>query len=341
MREFTDWIKGRWGKAVKKTAAAVCALCLCMPQTVYGRPAVSSGNSIQIKDIPPAVSDSKNTNKVSFYRKNGTLYKTVSVDKEGYIILPGIKNTSACTFMGWSDKPGQTKAPKYETGQRIRINGNHKLYAVMFRRNREPDLKENQLEKVNLSKYRKVIFVGDSRTRGMEKTFLVDFEKVPKGVSMIARGGQGLYWLKQTAVQRLFAEVRCPASEKRPAAVIFNLGANDLSYCNAYITYMNQLAEKLKARGCKLFYMSVNPMNNAMRRSVYKNETKIRDFNNKLKAGLSDSFTYIDTYRFLMRTGYSTLGGVGKTVRYDDGLHYDSTTYKRIYNQCIKKINGK
>ena len=341
MRELTDWIKGRWGKAVKKTAAAVCVLCLCMPQTVYGRPAVSSGNSLQIKDIPPAVSDSKNTNKVSFYRKNGTLYKKVSVEKGGYITLPGMKNSSAYTFMGWSDKPGQTKAPKYEAGQRIRINGNKKLYAVMFKRSREPDLKESQLEKVDFSKYRKVIFVGDSRTCGMEKTFQIDFGKVPKGVSMVARGGQGLYWLQQTGVQKLFEEVRCSSSEKRPAAVVFNLGVNDLAYCNAYITYMNHLAEKLKARGCKLFYMSVNPMNNAMRKSEYKSEAKIREFNQKIKAGLSTSYTYIDTYRYLMRTGYSTWGGVGKSVRYDDGLHYDTTTYKRIYNQCIKKINGK
>ena len=334
-------IKGRIGRVVRRAASAFLVLCLCMPQTVYGGNAVFSGKNIQIKDIPPAASDNKNTKKVSFYRKNGTLYKTAEVERDGYVTLPGMKNSSAYTFMGWSDKPGQSKAPKYEAGQRIRINGSKKLYAVMFKRSKEPDLKKNQLEQVNLSKYRKVIFVGDSRTCGMEKTLELELGKLPTGVSMVARGGQGLYWLQQIGVQKLFAQVRCSSTEKRPAAVVFNLGVNDLSYCNAYITYMNNLAVQLKARGCKLFYMSVNPMNNAMRKSEYKSEEKIRAFNKRMKAGLFSSFTYIDTYHYLMRTGYSTLGGVGKPVRYDDGLHYNTTTYKRIYNQCMKKINGK
>ena len=66
---------------------------------------------------------------------------------------------------------------------------------------------------------------------------------------------------------------RLQSDSDKPVAVIFNLGVNDLSShnsgngvdykgeANAYLARMNTLAEELES-DCRLFYMSVNPVNN-------------------------------------------------------------------------------
>ncbi len=70
--------------------------------------------------------------------------------------------------MGWSTKPMQSVSPEYEAEEKITVNGNMDLYAVVFNRSTETDLTEDQLPQVDIYKYKQVIFVGDSRTEFME-----------------------------------------------------------------------------------------------------------------------------------------------------------------------------
>ena len=139
--------------------------------------------------------------------------------------------------------------------------------------------------------------------------------------------------------------LRLDNREGKPVAVIFNLGVNDLIHKNResisydsvasdYASYMNGLSRKLTARNCELFYMSVNPCNTAMKST--RKESEIRGFNNRLRQRLNGNFTWINSYSYLMRCGYTTRCEFrGYT---DDGVHYSMRTYKRIYAYAIKQI---
>ena len=79
--------------------------------------------------------------------------------------LPGVRDAEGYTFMGWSSKPMQSVNPEYEAEEKITVNGNMNLYAVVFNRSTEKDLTEAELPQVDIYKYKQVIFVGDSPYR--------------------------------------------------------------------------------------------------------------------------------------------------------------------------------
>ena len=70
--------------------------------------------------------------------------------------------------MGWSDKPKQSVNPQYEPEMEITVEEDMDLYAVVFRKSDEPDLPADKLSQWNNYKYKRVVFVGDSRTAYME-----------------------------------------------------------------------------------------------------------------------------------------------------------------------------
>ena len=64
--------------------------------------------------------------------------------------------------------------------------------------------------------------------------------------------------------------------------MIINLGVNDLNNGRAYVTYMKKVAANLKKYNCKMYYLSVNPVNSAMIKSVggkARSEAQIASFN--------------------------------------------------------------
>lgn len=138
---------------------------------------------------------------------------------------------------------------------------------------------------------------------------------------------------------------RLQSDSDKPVAVIFNLGVNDLSShnsgngvdykgeANAYLARMNTLAEELES-DCRLFYMSVNPVNTAMKPT--RKEAQLRYFNDRLQSRLNKRFQWIDTYKYLMKNGYSTYNEFKGNI--DDGVHYSTCTYKRIYKYCMNAI---
>ena len=106
------------------------------------------------------------------------------------------------------------------------------------------------------------------------------------------------------------------------------------------MTYMKSLASTLKKKNCKLFYMSVNPGNSKMMENtghVVRSEAAVRQFNSTIRSQLAPDYTFIDTYSWLLKNGYGTnASGSGVDNSVDDGLHYTTKTYKRIYYHCLE-----
>ena len=282
---------------------------------------------------------------VYLYKSNGKLWKSVTMGKGNYLRLPTAANASGYTFMGWSKsrRSGSSANPDYEAGELLKVNGNTRLYAVVFNRTREKNIAAGEMARLDRQRrYSQVIFVGDSRTARMASTLEKQLgSSALQGVSFVAAEGEGLSWFMSEGYSQLLKKIR---TGSRPTAIIFNMGVNDLDSSANYINYIKQIAPTLKAKNCKLFYMSVNPVNSQMRqlmgRAVRK-EQDIRAFNSAIKSGLSGTCTYFDTYSILMKRGYSTDDSkTGTDSGTDDGLHYTTKTYKRIYYYCISMLNG-
>lgn len=288
---------------------------------------------------------------VILHKNDGTVWKTYTLAEGSSLTLPGTKNAENYTMMGWSKSPRQSVNPTYEVGGKLtNIKGTIKLYAVVFDRRTEKDYSADDLPQADLRKYKQIIFVGDSRTNRMAATL----EKLGNiglttGISFIEAEGQGLTWLQSTGYGELLRQVGNGSTSilAKKTLVVFNFGVNDLDNSYSYVTYMRSIAAELKSKGCVLFYMSVNPLNNEMIKALGANkprtEAAVRSFNNVIKtnlcSGSSPLYTYIDTYSYLMKTGYSTdRNRNGKDEGVDDGLHYSTKTYKRIYKYCMDII---
>ena len=283
---------------------------------------------------------------VKLCKADGTVWKTVTLGKGGYLKLPSASNASGYTFMGWSrtKRTGSSAAPDYEAGDLFQVSKNTSLYATVFNRSLEKDISASQMARPAVGMlYSKVIFVGDSRTYGMNRTLSKQMNSsVTSGVSFIAEPGKGLTWFKETGYAQLIKEVN-KAQGSRPVAVVFNLGVNDMANASGYVSYMTSIASTLKSKNCKLFYMSVNPINSTMITKAGKGartEAQVREFNSKIRSGLSANYKYIDTYSVLLKKGYGTNASYsGTDAASDDGLHYTTKTFKRIYYYCITYLN--
>ena len=288
---------------------------------------------------------------VTLCKNDGTVYKTMSVAAGSRYVLPAVRNATGYTFMGWDTQPGKQLSPCYEAGESITVSRNMKLYAVVFNRSREEELSESELLASSGWRigggsgrgYSHVIFVGDSRTARMELTLKKQFgsdSNIMRDIDFVCQEGKGLDWLKQTGIQQIISLAESKYSVQRPTAVIFNLGVNDPGNMYEYVSYLQQIAGTLKQKNCKLFFMSVNPVNSRtieyMGKNAIRKEEVIRRFNSVVSSGTSGNYTYIDAYSFLLQNGYSTdIGGAGSDYGVDDGLHYTTKTYKRIFKYCL------
>ena len=165
-----------------------------------------------------------------------------------------------------------------------------------------------------------------------------------EGISFVCKQGQGLVWFQNEGYAQLLEKIG-KGKRGKPTAVIFNLGVNDLQNISPYVSCLKQISTELKERNCKLYIMSVNPVNNVLimaRKKKSRPEESIRSFNLMMKRKLCSAavgYTYIDPYSYLMRYGYGTdVCAYGYDMGVDDGLHYTVKTSKRIYKYCIKSI---
>lgn len=157
------------------------------------------------------------------------------------------------------------------------------------------------------------IFVGDSRMVGMQSAV------APSDTLYIAKSGQGYAWLKSTAGVQLRYYLKTNPNVK----VVLALGVNDLKNVNSYITYYKKLIKEFPKT--KFYVLSVNPVNEKIRRYHIKNSS-IESFNKKMYVAFRSR--YVNTYRQMKQEGFGT----------KDGLHYLEADYQKLYATIISKI---
>lgn len=289
---------------------------------------------------------------IRFYDRSGNLSETSYVRKGSTLKLPVMASTRKYTFMGWDTARKKTADPQYIARQTITPEGDMDIYSVWFPKAKETDLKKKQLVAVKKSLYKEAVIVGDSRmmrTRiRMEtlygKSFQEDFR-----VKFVAIGGQTLanFRTKTDAYsEKALLKILKADNERKgkPIAVIFCLGVNDLhrvsnadSVVSRYLTYLERLKKKLSVYNVRLFFMSTNPVSSGSCSFLY--EDGIQSFNEGMKAGLPEGYAFINTYKWLLKTGYSFDSGKSADSSIDDGRHYSTRTYKRILNYALRFIN--
>lgn len=275
-------------------------------------------------------------------------YKSIAkyVTSGGNIVLPTVKDKKGYTFLGWSATKGKSTRPEYQAGRTVSVKCNKNLFAVWFKRSSEKNITAAELARLDRKKYTRAILIGDSRGVNLEKTLNKEFgSSSHAGVSFISGWGQGLSWFKRTGVQMLLRNLKNygGGTKEKPVAIAINLGVNDSQNISGYISYMKTLASQLKGYHCKFFYVSVNPLNSAVlasRGRYGRTEPKVIKFNSRIRTGLSGIYQYIDTYTKLLYYGYAFDSGEGRDTGYDDGVHYSTRTYKKIYNMTIYGINA-
>lgn len=160
------------------------------------------------------------------------------------------------------------------------------------------------------------IFVGDSRTVGLGTAV---------GISSkcIAKVGEGYDWFVSTGEVKLKKMLKANPT----ATVVFNLGVNDVANYDLYITRYKALMKSYPK--AKFYFMSVNPIDKKYNWGWFSYSTLqsyIRKFNSAVKKAFPDR--YIDCYTYLQKNKFETV----------DGLHYTTSTYKKIYNYVLKQV---
>ena len=143
---------------------------------------------------------------------------------------------------------------------------------------------------------KKLIFIGDSRTVGMQGSV----GDQGKNDIWSCKSSMGLEWMKSTGYPNIENQIT------NGSHVVILMGVNDLYNADNYISYINGLVSSVNQKGGKLYFVSVNPTN---RSAEYLNDD-IDKFNLKLKNGLSSYVTYIDTNTYLMNNGFSSGDGI-------------------------------
>ena len=154
--------------------------------------------------------------------------------------------------------------------------------------------------------HRNVVFIGDSRTVGMEM-----YVGGREDEYWCAKNSMGYSWMVNTAtpsVDSLIGE---------NTDVVILMGVNDLGNVNLYVDYMNEKAAEWKKRGARTFFVSVTPVVDS--KSPNAKNSRIESFNAYAIENLRNVY-YIDAYN---RIRYS-FGS-------PDGIHFDAETYREIY----------
>lgn len=274
--------------------------------------------------------------------QNGKTYAVIVPD--GKKTFPSVGLNGRKTLQGWDSSNGKTRNPKYLEGDAI-----PKKTAVYYMVLNDADADTGSVAIKESSKYACVYFVGDSRMQYAQS----QFGKTLKKTKFVALGGMGYNWLSKKGsdggYERLVAALKADAKKTSGRrAVVFCLGVNDLQNADSYVKFYKSKASELKNLKCDLFVMSVNPFCSMQRQleirtyysSKYPNykerRTKaLRDaFNAKMKS-LSGTYRYVDTFSYLVKTGWPTINvGIG----FADGLHYTKETNRRIINYALSVV---
>lgn len=238
-----------------------------------------------------------------------------------------------CT--GWSRTKGKSKDPDYIAGDKIPSKSGT-YYMVTFKKSQ--DIMPTKILTPNCDA---LYIVGDSRANYMMWA-LQSTDTLPDNVKFVAESGQGLYWFKNSGYSKLREKMDIQEGQKQNSEhiVIITLGVNDQGNGLQYVDYMKMISKELTScYNCKLYYMSVNPLNNATLQLCSPGNTASTqgaiELNKIFYSGFCSKsnqfYTYIDTYDYLLKNGWSA----------PDGIHFSVNTSLRIYNYCVKFINEK
>ena len=173
---------------------------------------------------------------------------------------------------------------------------------------RYPAASINSLD--SFSDDRKTVFIGDSRTVGMEMYCGGNPDDY-----WSAKNSMGYSWMVSTGIPN----VEYLIDENTDVVIL--MGVNDLGNVYQYIDYINQKAAEWKRLGARTFFVSVTPVDDG--RSPNAKNSRIESFNTYAQENLKDVY-YIDAYSRIRYTFGSP-----------DGIHFDGNTYRDIY-QIIK-----
>ena len=167
----------------------------------------------------------------------------------------------------------------------------------------------------NGKSYTNTIFVGDSRTEDM-----CNFVSIKSTESCIAKVSMGYYWYVNTALPQV--EQKLKSSQQYN--IVVNMGTNDLGTSNiasSYASKHNDLASRYP--NANIIIVSITPVNDSLARRYGYTETnsQVINFNTQMKSSLSSNVKYCDVYSKVINS-FGT----------SDGIHYNTSTYKQIYN---------
>ena len=181
----------------------------------------------------------------------------------------------------------------------------------------------------------RIVLVGDSRTTNLGyyvygMTIVDDYyvdDVTPDGDCIFAAGGEGYDWLLEH-----MPEIEDKLTEG--CALVVNMGVNGVpDYHYEIAEWCNKMAEKYKDKGVKVYFMSVNPVNDRLM-SYYDYTIRNVDvifFNSAIRTELT-GVTYLDTYSVVRD---DILGEDSKSF---DGLHYYDDVYFKIRDYTWKTI---
>ena len=186
-------------------------------------------------------------------------------------------------------------------------------------------------------KISRIVLVGDSRTTNlgyyiygitMIDDYLVD-EETSDGDYILGAGGEGYDWLLEHT-----SEIEDKLTDG--CALVVNMGVNGAPDFHAEIAeWCNNMAQKYKDRGVKVYFMSVNPVNDRL--MAYYNYTlrnvDVICFNSVIRTELI-GVTYIDTYSVVKDDI------LGESSSSFDGLHYYEDVYRKIRDYTWEFIKG-
>ena len=156
-----------------------------------------------------------------------------------------------------------------------------------------------------------IIFVGDSRTIGMDK--VVKFSS-NDNIHTVAKVGKGYQWLISEGITQIES---IESDTTKNYVEVYLLGINDLKNVDKYTTWYQE-----RAKEHNIILVSVNPVENYGKISNYT----ISNFNAEL---IDTEIAYIDTNTLMQDIPFK------KTV---DGLHYNKEAYVYLYGIISESI---
>lgn len=168
--------------------------------------------------------------------------------------------------------------------------------------------------------YNGFIYVGDSRTIGFKNAISYKTNKV-----FITSQGANYSWLKKNK-DKILSE----AKKHKDYRIIFNLGGYDINNATKYEQYYRKHFLKNDDVKARVYFMSVNPIDEKKYKGKDLSNSEIHTFNNTIKK--MSSAKYIDICGKLESVGYECKS---------DGFNYTSDQYKRINTYINDYFNGK